>query len=103
MSGPTDIDIYDPDYFPRPGTVFTGGDLDDPHVSSRTHLTSFALSDQLSFLDDRVLFTAGVRYQTIKDKLYTTDGAPDSTYDKSVWTPADRKSTRLNSSHVKIS
>ncbi|WP_170940334.1 TonB-dependent receptor [Bordetella genomosp. 7] len=88
MSGPTDIDIYDPDYFPRPGTVFTGGDLDDPHVSSRTHLTSFALSDQLSFLDDRVLFTAGVRYQTIKDKLYTTDGAPDSTYDKSVWTPA---------------
>ena len=62
--------------------------MDDPHVSSRTYLTSVALSDQLSFLDDRVRLTVGVRHQTIKDKLYTNDGVHDSTYDKSVWTPA---------------
>ncbi|MBO1112411.1 TonB-dependent receptor [Bordetella petrii] len=88
MSATSPIDIYDPEYFPRPDTTFSGGDIDDPHVSSRTHLTSFALSDQLSFLDDRVFLTIGTRYQTLKDKLYTNDGVPDTTYDKSIWTPA---------------
>ena len=82
------IDIYDPDYFDRPPTNFVGGDMDDPHISSRTHLTSFALSDQLSFLDDRVFLTLGVRRQTIKDKLYDTNGIHTTTYDESVWTPA---------------
>lgn len=88
MSAASPIDIYDPKYFPRPATTIVGGDMDDPHVSSRTYLTSVALSDQLSFLDDRVRLTVGVRHQTIKDKLYTNDGVHDSTYDKSVWTPA---------------
>src|SRR5690606_30800572 len=88
MSAPSPIDIYDPVYFDRPDTSLVGGDLDDPHISSRTHLTSFALSDQLSFLDDRVFLTLGVRRQTIKDKLYDTNGVHTTTYDDSVWTPA---------------
>lgn len=88
MSTPSPIDIYDPVYFDRPDTSLVGGDLDDPHISSRTHLTSFALSDQLSFLDDRVLLTLGARHQTIKDKLYDNAGVHTTTYDKSVWTPA---------------
>ncbi|CAM4385724.1 TonB-dependent siderophore receptor [Bordetella tumbae] len=88
MSDRSPIDIYDPEYFDRPPTTFVGGDMDDPHASSRTHLTSFALSDQLSFLDDRVFLTLGVRRQTIKDKLYDTNGVHTTTYDDSVWTPA---------------
>ena len=88
MSAPYPIDIHDPDYFGRPPTTIVGGDMSDPHVNSRTSLTSFALSDQLSFWDDRVLLTMGVRRQTIKDKLYSIDGVHDTTYDQSVWTPA---------------
>lgn len=88
MSGSTPIDIYDPAYFDRPETIVSGGDIDDPHISSRTRLTSFALSDQLSFWDERVLLTLGVRRQTIKDKLYDVNGAHTTTYDESVWTPA---------------
>lgn len=88
LGGASPIDIYDPAPFDRPAAILTGGDMDDPHISSRTHLTSFALSDQLSFWDDRVMLTLGVRRQTIKDKLYTTEGVHDTTYDRSVWTPA---------------
>ncbi|CAM4080555.1 TonB-dependent receptor [Bordetella tumulicola] len=88
-SASSPIDIYNPDYFDRPSDVVNGaGDMDDPHISSRTHLTSFALSDQLSFLDDRVFLTLGVRRQTIKDKLYDGNGIHTTTYDESVWTPA---------------
>ncbi|WP_160356710.1 TonB-dependent siderophore receptor [Bordetella sp. 02P26C-1] len=88
MSDASPIDIYDPQSFPRPATTFTGGDMGDPHISSRTNLSSVALSDQLSFWDDRVFLTLGVRRQTIKDKLYNTEGVHDTTYDRSVWTPA---------------
>lgn len=88
MSAASPIDIYNPTYFERPATSFGGGDMGDPHISSRTHLSSLSMSDQLSFLDDRVMLTVGVRRQTIKDKLYTNDGVHDKTYDKSIWTPA---------------
>lgn len=88
ISADSPIDIYDPVYFDRPETIFTGGDINDPHINSRTHLTSFSLSDQLSFWDERVLLTVGVRRQTIKDKLYTVEGVHDTTYNESVWTPA---------------
>ncbi|WP_459618042.1 TonB-dependent receptor [Bordetella sp. 2513F-2] len=88
MSDRNPIDIHDPVYFSRPATSFAGGDMGDPHISSRMHLTSVALSDQLSFLEDRVRLTLGVRHQTLKDRLYTNEGVPDTTYDKSVWTPA---------------
>ncbi|MBO9356711.1 TonB-dependent siderophore receptor [Bordetella petrii] len=88
MSGSIPIDIYNPVAVPRPETAISGGDIDDPHVSSRTYLTSVALSDQLSFLEDRVLLTIGARHQNIEDKLYTAEGVHDTTYDESVWTPA---------------
>jgi len=88
ISGPTATDIYNPTHFDRPPTVLTGGDMDDPHINSRTQLMSLAISDQLSFWVDTVMLTLGARRQTIKDKLYNTDGVHQSTYDRSVWTPA---------------
>src|SRR5690606_11381990 len=56
--------IYAPRYYARPAfsadTLF-GNDLDDPALQGRTRLTSFSVGDTLSFLDDRLLLTLGVR------------------------------------------
>lgn len=55
---------------------------------SDSDLTSFALADTLSILDDRVALTAGVRRQSVKATNYsTTNGAVTSAYDESATTP----------------
>lgn len=82
-------DIHDSVHYPEPGTVtLAGGDVDDPIKVERSILRSVALSDTMSFLDDRVLFTAGVRHQNLRNTGYFNyDGQATSDYDKSIVTP----------------
>lgn len=60
----------------------------DPRRASETTLSSFALADTLSFLNDRVLLTLGVRQQNVRQIGYSTaTGARTNTYDADATTP----------------
>lgn len=73
---------------PPPADFLTGGELDSPLVTIRTKVSSIALADTLSFMQDRVLLTLGARHQTIQDFAYDYDtGIETSSYDKSRVTP----------------
>lgn len=84
--------LYNPTPSPRPdfsAGAFAGNTLDDPKLTGRTRLTSYALGDTASFLDKRVLVTLGVRQQKldIENFAYTT-GTSDGGYDKSRTSPS---------------
>lgn len=56
--------------------------------ASQTQLRSVAITDTLSFLDDRLLLTGGLRHQTVKlDNYSTTTGARTASYDESAVSP----------------
>lgn len=60
----------------------------DPRRASLTEFSSFAVADTLSFLDDRVLLTGGVRFQNVSVNSYsTTNGERTSRYDADATTP----------------
>ncbi len=60
----------------------------DPRRSSVTDLQSTAVADTLSFLDDRVLLTGGVRFQNVSTDAYNTaTGARTTTYDADATSP----------------
>ena len=82
--------IYRPvEVSPSTTVTFAGGDLDDPFPISRSRLSSVFISDTVGLWDDRVLFTAGVRRQTITGKNYSAfTGDLTSEYDEHAWTPA---------------
>ncbi|MCZ2498176.1 TonB-dependent siderophore receptor [Xylophilus sp. Kf1] len=69
--------------------AFSGGVLSNPLRTNKKNLSSFALGDTLSFLDDTLLLTLGVRYQQIKthDYAYAT-GSQTGGYDASRTSPA---------------
>lgn len=56
--------------------------------TSETDLSSVALIDTLSFADDRVRLTVGLRNQQIKTTNYNATGKVTAQYDKSAVTPA---------------
>ena len=57
--------------------------------TSETTLSSLALVDTVSLLDDRVRITLGLRNQNVKTTNYNaTTGAVTAKYDKSAVTPA---------------
>lgn len=56
--------------------------------TSRSTLSSLALMDTLSFMDDNVRLTWGLRQQSIETSNYNSTGAVTAVYDKSVVTPA---------------
>jgi iron complex outermembrane receptor protein len=67
---------------------FTGGSLANPLLTHKTILSSYALADTLSLLDDKLLVTVGVRHQRIKDYGYDyNSGSQISGYDQSANTP----------------
>lgn len=67
---------------------FTGGSMSDPKLTAKSILSSYALADTLSMLDDKVLLTVGVRHQTIKSDSYDyNSGVSLSHYDQSKNTP----------------
>ena len=75
--------IYNPVHIPNgPAIRLT------PQKASDTKLMSFALSDTLSFAQDRILLTAGVRRQTVDvDSYNTTTGARTSGYRATATSP----------------
>ncbi|QHJ00025.1 TonB-dependent siderophore receptor [Xylophilus rhododendri] len=69
-------------------TGFTGGVLSNPLTTTRNQFDSFAIGDTLSFLDDTVLLTLGVRHQSIDTRGYNYNtGAQTDSYDKSRTSP----------------
>lgn len=56
--------------------------------SSETTLSSIALADTLSFLEDSYLLTLGVRQQRVRTRNYAPSGAIATRYDESALTPA---------------
>jgi iron complex outermembrane receptor protein len=83
--------IYNPADVAAPAAdYYIGGKLSDPKLTAKTILSSYAVADTLSMLDDQVLLTVGARRQTIKSDSYDyNSGAalPDSHYDQSKVTP----------------
>ncbi|WP_033534609.1 TonB-dependent receptor [Bordetella trematum] len=89
---PVATSIYDPVRVPQPAfnadTLF-GNDLGDPALNGRIRMSSVALGDTLSLLDDQVLLTLGLRHQRLysRDFAYNT-GIAGKAYDESRNSPA---------------
>lgn len=71
--------IYNPAQLPPPPAA-----RGDAQKASDTTLTSFALTDTLSFADDRLLITGGLRHQRVELENF---GAAPSRYDDSAISP----------------
>lgn len=84
--------IYDPVSYDKPAFsagALRGNDLDDPALQNRIRLSSYAIGDTLSFLDDRVRLTAGIRHQRLSQRAYAYNtGNESSAYDASHNSPA---------------
>jgi iron complex outermembrane recepter protein len=75
--------IYNPSPLP-----FVPGVRADPRKNSVTTLTSMAAVDTMSFFNDRLLITAGVRQQNVKQQGFSTiTGAPTARYEADATTP----------------
>jgi iron complex outermembrane recepter protein len=81
--------LYNPvDVAAPPNDFFTGGSLNNPLLTHKSILSSYAVADTLAMLDDTLLVTVGARHQRIKDYSYDyTSGAQIGAYDKSATTP----------------
>ncbi|HRO59834.1 MAG TPA: TonB-dependent receptor [Burkholderiaceae bacterium] len=83
--------LYAPASWPRPDfsdSAFTGNDLSNPALNLRTRLTSFAVGDTLSMLDDRLLVTLGLRHQNFRQENFAYDtGLASDPYDDSRTSP----------------
>ncbi|MFJ1211979.1 TonB-dependent receptor [Burkholderia pyrrocinia] len=87
MSNAFPTTLYDPSPVAFPSTAYAGGNMDDPGTVTKTWLRSFAVSDTLGFLDDRVLFTIGARRQSISVDDFSYTGAVMATYSDAITTP----------------
>ncbi|WP_179284155.1 TonB-dependent receptor [Bordetella genomosp. 10] len=74
--------IYDPVYHAMPAVPGHA-----PKTAENT-LSSLALVDTMSFLDDKLRLTLGARHQRVETRNYGATGAVTSSYDKSALTPA---------------
>ena len=82
-------DLYAPVAVAPPAAdFFVGGDLSAPNVTERVDNASLAFADMMSFMDGRLLVTAGARYQEIETRSYDYNtGAPLSAYEGDAVTP----------------
>jgi iron complex outermembrane recepter protein len=87
FSGSFNTSLYDTPQVPFPATAFSGGDLADPKTVSLSLMRSVAVSDTLGFLNDRVLFTVGVRHQGIHSNNFDYSGNQTEAYNDSITTP----------------
>ena len=83
--------VYTPrDVAPPSASFFTAGNMANPGVTSKAILSSLAIADTLSLLDDKVLVNLVLRHQRIKDYGYdykTGAGVEGSAYEASENTP----------------
>jgi iron complex outermembrane receptor protein len=80
-------DLYNTPQVPFPPTVGSGGNLSDPQTTALTLMRSVAVSDTLGFLHDRVLFTVGVRHQSLHADNFDYTGVQTEAYNDSVTSP----------------
>jgi iron complex outermembrane receptor protein len=85
--------LYRPVFLPQPAftaaNTFAGGNLDAPLTTSRTRLASYALGDTLSFAEDRLRLTLGVRHQHLElSDFDATTGARTGRFDAGRISPA---------------
>lgn len=77
--------IYNPVF----GDRVAAADPGDPRKLSEARVSSVGIADTLSILDERIQFTAGIRYQEAKvDSFNGTTGVKTSSYESDAWTPA---------------
>ncbi|WP_235931309.1 TonB-dependent receptor [Paracoccus xiamenensis] len=78
--------IYDPVVTPMPSLTDPG----DPLKVVETESFSIGIADTMSFMDDRVQFTAGLRYQKVDVATFDYDwgSAETATYESDAWSPA---------------
>jgi len=86
LSAPASTSQLSNIYNPVLITPMTGERL-APTKTSETELSSFSLTDTLSFANDRVLFTAGLRKQKVSADNVTPTGAVSSSYSESAVSP----------------
>jgi iron complex outermembrane receptor protein len=81
--------LYSPVTVASPTPNFlVGGALANPLLTQKTELSSIAVADTMSFVNERVLLTLGARRQAIKERSYNYNtGALATEYDKSSVTP----------------
>jgi iron complex outermembrane receptor protein len=79
--------LDDTPHVPSPPTILSAGDMDNPGVTGRNRMTGVSLSDTVSFLDDRVFVTAGVRHQKLRVTNYAYTGEVESAYDDTATSP----------------
>lgn len=81
--------LYNPVDRSAPATgAFVGGVLSNPLTTTLNKFTSVALGDTLSFLNDTVLATVGVRHQNLNTKGFNYNtGVQSAGYDRSRTSP----------------
>ncbi len=84
--------LYDPQSYAKPAFsagALRGNDIDDPALQGRTRTSSYAFGDTMSFLDDKVLLTLGIRHQRLSSRSYAYNtGKENGAYDQSRNSPA---------------
>ncbi|ARP93847.1 TonB-dependent receptor [Bordetella genomosp. 13] len=63
------------------------GDRHGPRKASETELSSFAVTDTVSFLNDRIFLTGGLRHQNVSVDNFNTAGDVTGSYDESANSP----------------
>ncbi|MHC8943872.1 TonB-dependent receptor [Advenella incenata] len=82
LSQTIDSNIYDPVRL-----IPMTGDRQSPNKNSETQLSSISLTDTLSFANDRILVTGGLRRQQVKSENFNLAGAVTSSYNESAVSP----------------
>lgn len=85
--------LYNPLRYAQPpfsATAGYGGTVSAPQFQGEVKMTSLAIGDTLSLLDERLLVTLGLRHQKIEstDYAYGGTGVVNASYEKSRNTPA---------------
>ncbi|RZL56618.1 MAG: TonB-dependent receptor [Variovorax sp.] len=94
---PLTTNLYNPTYYAAPALNFLGNDLANPAPSGKTRLHSVAIGDTMSFLNDQVQLTLGVRdqsiatqntaYRVVFNGVVTNPGGAQTSYDQSRVSP----------------
>ena len=80
--------LYEPFASAAPAPMWFGGSMEHLNKVAQTRFDSFAVGDTLSFMDERLRFTAGLRHQRMDQRSYSYDtGAQTDGYKKSATTP----------------
>lgn len=87
MSASQATNIYNPSELTYLANSWTGGDMDDPAVRSRTRSNGISTADTIGLMDDTVLLTLGARYQQIDLYNYDYSGNPSDSFTANEWSP----------------